>query len=121
MQRFALPILRIGLGITFVWIGVLILQAPLAWGGYLKPWVTSLLPVPLEQAMLSTGALDIVIGALLIVNIFPWIAALAASGHLVIVLLTSGFTAVTVRDVGLLGAALSLLFFNWQKKLVLRG
>ncbi|MDP3724239.1 MAG: DoxX family membrane protein [bacterium] len=121
MQRFARPVLRTGLGITFVWIGILILQDPLAWGGYLEPWAVSLLPMPLEQVMVSTGVLDIVIGVFLIVNLFPWIAALAATVHLVMVLLTSGFTAVTVRDIGLLGAAMSLLFFNWQKKLAFRG
>ena len=106
MQRFALPVLRIGLGMTFVWIGVLIVQDPLAWGGYLEPWAVHMLPLPLEQTMLSTGVLDIVIGAFLMMHLFPWIAALAATLHLVIVLLTSGFTGVTGPDIGRLGPAM---------------
>lgn len=101
-------ILRVGLAITFIWIGVLIIKNPEAWGGYLQPWVLSLLPIPLSQVMFGTALMDILIGGLLLVDILTWVAALAASAHLIIVLSVSGITDVTVRDIGLLAGALTL-------------
>ena len=58
--------------------------------------------------MVATAILDIGIGVLLLVNRLVWMAALAGAIHLIIVLATSGVTDITVRDVGLLAAALAL-------------
>lgn len=109
MKKTGFNILRVGLGITFLWIGVLIFKQPEAWGGYLQPWAAGLLPVPLTQAMMGTAVLDMLIGALLLVGSFVWLAALVGAVHLVIVLVTSGITDITVRDIGLLTAALALM------------
>ena len=109
MRKTAFHILRVGLGITFVWIGVLIFKEPQAWGGYLEPWAAGLLPVPLEQAMAGTAILDIAIGFLLLTDWFTWLAALIGTFHLVVVLAVSGMTDITVRDIGLLAGALALL------------
>ena len=41
MNRTSFHILRVGLAVTFLWIGILILKNPEAWGGYLflkKSW-----------------------------------------------------------------------------------
>lgn len=123
MSKTALRILRIGLGITFLWVGILIWMNPAVWGAFLLPWASRLLSVPLEQAMLATAVLDIAIGALLLINVFTWLAAAVGALHLVIVLTTSGITDVTIRDVGLLSAVLALALQTvpekykfWQKK-----
>ena len=108
MKKASFHILRIGLAVTFLWIGVLIFKQPEAWGGYLQPWAAKLLPIPIAQAMVATAILDIGIGVLLLVNRLVWMAALAGAIHLIIVLATSGVTDITVRDVGLLAAALAL-------------
>ena len=108
MKKTSFHILRVGLAITFLWIGVLIFKQPEAWGGYLQPWAAKLLPIPIAQAMVATAILDIGIGVLLLVNRLVWMAALAGAIHLIIVLATSGVTDITVRDVGLLAAALAL-------------
>ena len=108
MKKASFHILRIGLAVTFLWIGVLIFKQPEAWGGYLQPWAAKLLPIPITQAMVATAILDIGIGVLLLVNRLVWMAALAGAIHLIIVLATSGVTDITVRDVGLLAAALAL-------------
>jgi hypothetical protein len=97
------------MAITFLWIGVLIFKQPEAWGGYLQPWAAGLLPVPIEQAMIGTAILDIVIGALLLTDTFVWLAALAGALHLVVVLTTSGITDITVRDIAILAGALALM------------
>lgn len=108
MKKTSFHILRVGLGITFVWVGVLIFKEPQAWGGYLQPWAAGLLPIPLEQAMMGTAILDIVIGALFLIDCFTWLAALVGALHLITVLTVSGITDITVRDIGLLAGTVAL-------------
>ena len=109
MAKTSFHILRVGLAITFLWIGILILKAPEAWGGFVAPWVMKLLPMPIEQMMIGTAFLDIAIGILLLLDMFVWLGATAASGHLIIVLITSGINEVTVRDIGILAGIIALM------------
>lgn len=108
MGKSAYHILRIGLGLTFAWIGVMILQNPDAWGGYLQPWALNLLPVPVRTVMIGTGWFDIALGTLLIINIWPRLFAALGALHIAVVLVTAGVNAITVRDIGLLAGALAL-------------
>ncbi len=108
MQKLSLHILRIGLGITFLWVGILIFQNPEAWGGYISPWALELLPMPIKEIMLGTAFLDMALGVLLLSNSFVWIASLVASLHLVSVLMASGINEGTVRDIAILAGAISL-------------
>ena len=73
------------------------------------PWAAGLLPVPIEQAMMGTAVLDVIIGALLLYDFFVWFAALVGVIHLIIVLAVSGITDITVRDIGILAAAIALM------------
>jgi len=117
MKNKAFHILRLGIAITFLWIGILILKAPEAWGSYLQPWAVGLLPIPLKEAMIATAFLDIIVGLFLLINVFIWLAALLGSLHLAIILITAGINAVTVRDIGLLGATLALMITAWPDNL----
>ncbi|MBI4812290.1 hypothetical protein HY798_02480 [Candidatus Falkowbacteria bacterium] len=109
MTKTSFHILRVGTAITFLWIGILIFKQPSAWGGFLQPWAAGLLPIPIEQAMIGTAILDIVIGGLLLLDSFVWFAALIGSVHLVIVLTVSGIDGITVRDIAILSATLALM------------
>jgi uncharacterized membrane protein YphA (DoxX/SURF4 family) len=109
MSKTSFHILRVGLAITFLWIGVLIFKQPEAWGGYLKPWAADLLPIPTEQAMVGTAILDIIIGFLLLIDSFVWLAALVGAVHIIIVLAVSGITDITVRDIAILAAVIALM------------
>ncbi len=126
MKKTSFHILRVGLAITFLWIGVLIFKQPEAWGGYLQPWAASLLPIPIAQAMIGTALLDIAIGTLLLFDSLVWLAALAGAIHLIIILTVSGITEITVRDIGILGTVVALMaeslpktftdkIMSWQK------
>jgi len=57
------------------------------------------------------GFFDLGVGAALLLHWWPRLTAFLASFHLLSVLLLTGITPVTIRDVGLLGAALALLFW----------
>ena len=121
MNRTAYHILRVGMAVTFLWIGILILKEPESWGlTYLQPWAMGLLPVPIKQAMVGTAILDILIGTALLLNFLVWLGALLGSIHLVIVLTVSGINTVTVRDIGLLVAALALTIESFPKSLALK-
>lgn len=109
MSRSSYHLLRVGLGITFLWVGILIFREPDGWGGLVFPWVVRLLPTPLHGTMLSVATIDAAIGLLLLLDMWTWYAALLASIHLLMVLLGTGITDITVRDIGLLAAALAVL------------
>jgi len=120
MNKTSFHILRVGLAITFLWVGVLILKNPEAWGGYLQPWANELLLVPIEQAMIGAAILDIVIGVFLLADIFTWLAALVGAVHLIIVLAVSGISDITVRDIGLLAAALAIFVDSLPQAIINR-
>lgn len=116
MKSTAYHIIRVGMAITFLWIGVLIFKDPESWGGLLQPWAVSLLVVPLKQAMVGTAILDMAIGVFLLIDVLPWLAGLLGSIHLVIILATVGISAITVRDIGLLGGTLAIMATTWPRK-----
>jgi hypothetical protein len=101
-----------GLGIVFLWIGLNMIQDPNTWIGYLPANI----PLGLDRglALKLNGIFDIVLGALLIMRWWPKIIASLAALHLLGILITQGIDAVLIRDVGLLGASLSLL--AWPKR-----
>lgn len=109
-------ILRVAIGITFAWIGILIFQSPEAWGGFVEPWVRDLLPIPLRDMMLGTAILDIMIGFFLLIDAFVWIAGFAGALHITTVLISSGITDVTVRDIGLLGGLIAITLIAWKTR-----
>jgi|SRR3989344_3450684 len=118
MNKVSFHILRVGLAITFLWIGVLIFKEPEAWGGYLMPWAANLMPIPIREAMIGTAILDIGIGALLLIDSFVWIAALVGGIHLIIVLTVSGINEGTVRDIAILAAVIALAIDSMPKNFI---
>lgn len=102
-------LLRLGLGITFLWIGIDVVRHPDAWIGYIPPDV----PLGLTRAgvLQFSGALDVALGVVLLINRLPRLASLLAAGHLAGILIGYGIDAVTIRDVGLFGTALALFFW----------
>lgn len=111
-------ILRVGLAITFLWIGVIILDDPVAWAGFVPQWVRELLFLPVGQAMIGNAIFDIVIGLLLLLSTnkwMTWVGSLLASFHMITVLAVAGIDPVTVRDIAILAGALSLLSWSWPE------
>lgn len=102
-------VLRVGLGLTFMWIGIDILRHPEMWLGY----VPTNLPLGMtrEFGLRLNGVFDVGLGLLMVIRMFPKIVAGLAAIHLAGVLVSYGVDAVTIRDVGLLGSALALFFW----------
>lgn len=108
MHTFSFHVLRVATAITFIWIGILIIKSPESWGGYLEPWAVNLLPVSVTTALVATAFVDVAIGVLLLIDWYAWVAALVASIHLLVILITSGITDITVRDIAILGGTIAL-------------
>ena len=119
MSKASFHILRVGLAITFLWIGILIIKQPEAWAGYIAPWATNLLPISPVEAMQGTAILDIAIGFLLLIDTWVWLVALVGALHLITVLAVSGITDITVRDIAIFSGAVALLLERWPKNLLL--
>lgn len=107
-------VLRVSLGLVFLWIGTDILRHPETWIGYLP----ASLPfgVPREVGLKLNGVFDVLLGVMLMVRVFPKTMAALAALHLIGVLATTGLDAVVIRDVGLLGASLALLVWPTAKR-----
>lgn len=101
-----------GLGIVFLWIGLDIIKHPDAWIGYLP----GDLPFGLNRALALkiNGIFDAVLGGLLLLGWWPRVVAGFAALHLIGILADQGIDQVIIRDVGLLGTSLALLF--WPKR-----
>jgi len=76
------------------------------------------LPIPLAQVMIGTAILDITIGALLLVDNLTWFVALFGAIHLVMVLMVSGITDITVRDIGLLVGMLAIMIDSLPQPII---
>lgn len=118
MKNASLQILRVGTAVTFLWIGILILREPEAWGGLIQSWIAVFPPFSLfslKLLMTGTAVLDILVGFFLLINRFTWQAALLGSFHLIVVLAVSGINAITVRDLGLLSGTIAIFTSSFSK------
>ena len=102
------PILvRYGIGLVFLLMGLdQLIHAD---------WWTSYFPtnlpfnIPVTSAVFYNGIFDTAIGALLIIGFLTRIISLIASLHLISVIYFLGYNDISIRDIGLLLAALSVL------------
>ena len=115
-QSYGYHIVRVGLAITFLWVGVLIFQDPVGWGSFIMPWAQKFLIASPAQTMIITAIFDIVVGGLLLVGVWVWAASVLAAVHLAIVLAVAGIDPITVRDIGLLAASVTLAVATWPAR-----
>lgn len=114
MQRLSLLLLRTGLAVTFLWVGVLILGDITTWAHPILPWAKRLLTIggSLKPVMQLTAALDLLIGLALVLNMGTWIAALVGAVMLLAALIVTGASGTVAANAGLLGAALAVFLLT---------
>lgn len=120
MHKNAKLALRIGLGLTFIFIGILIFFDPQQWLKLLSPWVLKIPVNTLLIGLFIISIFDILVGIMFLFNLWPIFTGILASVHLIFVLIVTGFNLVTIRDIGLLGAILAYTieakYFHKHKK-----
>lgn len=126
IRRVSFNVLRIGVGLMFVWIGLLIILNPAEWAKLIQPWVLAVVPFSAQQLMLETAVLDILIGLFLLTGYLVPLVALIAALHLGMIILATGLdiqNVVAARGVGLLAAVLAIFFdaLEMKKRVVQRG
>lgn len=120
MNKLSFHVLRVGIAITFIWIGLMIFQDPQGWSSFIQPWAANLMPIPIGQVMIVAAIADISIGLLLLVNFWIWIVSFVSALNIAAVLIVSGITGVTVRDVGLLAASVALMINSLPSSMISR-
>ena len=108
-------ILRLGIGIVFLFFGVDKFIHPEVWINWVSPRLLYYFPFPQEVFIYLDGGLESVIGVMLILGFYTRIFALIASLLIVGILATVGVTDVTVRDIAILAGALSLVLTGSDK------
>jgi uncharacterized membrane protein YphA (DoxX/SURF4 family) len=98
--------LRIGLGLTFIYAGIMSFLAPENWIGFVPQWIGSIID-PMIFLQIHAG-FEIVLGLALLVGLWLPLVALLAFLDIFAILLFYGIDEVTFRDFGLLMAALAL-------------
>jgi hypothetical protein len=124
MQKFTPQLfLRLGLGAMFVYSGLDILLHPTAWTWALRG-LPAILANPINQFGAETylraqGIAELAMAAALFAWFLPrWlvrIVAFFAALEMAAILVFFGVDTVTYRDIGLLGAALALLFDRTER------
>lgn len=105
-------ILRIGLAVVFLWFGVDKFIQPQYW---INAWVPQTVIDVVGKSGLSAqdfihliGILEVLIALSLITGFFARYFSAAGACFLVVVVLSSGFNEVLIRDIGLNGALIAL-------------
>ena len=111
LNTYALPLLRAGLVVLFLWFGFSQVTAPGDWLAWVPEW-TSAFGVSASTIVLLNGAFEVVLGALLAVGFYTRVAALLLSVHLLLIAYEVGYNDVGVRDLSLAVATLSLALFG---------
>ena len=117
--KYSNVILRISLAIVFFWFGIDKFFHPDYWINAWVPQSVSLFAANLKirpaDIIYMSGVFEILVGTSLVTNIFiPFFSSLAVL-FLVSVMFFNGFSEVLVRDIGLMGALLSLIFWPRQR------
>ena len=114
-SRFSYLVLRLGLAAVFLWFGVDKILHPTYWlNAWVTPTVRSMLDVigiPAAQFIYLNGIFEILVGVSLVTNVMQRIFSLLAVLFIISIFIFVGLNEVTVRDIGLLGGFLAVLFW----------
>lgn len=107
-------ILRIGLGLVFIYAGAHAIADPVSWTGFVPQWLGHIVS-PVTFVYIH-GAFELALGLGLVIGLFLPILSFLAFLDFFAILVFFGVDDVTFRDFGLLMSALALFFFTSKEK-----
>ncbi len=117
--KYSNLILRLSLAIVFFWFGIDKFFHPDYWVNAWVPQSVSLFAANFKirptDIIYMSGVLEVLVGTSLVTNIFVVFFSSYALLFLGGVMFFNGFSEIIVRDVGLMGALLSLIFWPRQR------
>jgi len=108
--------LRIGLAATYLYSGTGLLFEPGNWIGYLPAWFKDILPIAPEIYLQIQGSIELLFIVSFISGVFIYWAALFSVIEMLSILILIGINVATFRDFAVLGSALALFFYYYEKK-----
>lgn len=115
-QELSQHILRLGLAAVFLWFGFSQLLDSLQWVAIVPDWAVALIHLPPAMIVMANGLLEVVLGSLIALGFFVGPAAAILALHLFVIALDFGFSAIGVRDFGLVFATIALSLMSFEKK-----
>ncbi|MEX0932876.1 MAG: DoxX family membrane protein [Candidatus Pacearchaeota archaeon] len=100
LEKYAKPILRIGMSLVFLYFGISQLISPGQWVGFV-PNYALVFGIATEQIVLMNALLEISFGTLLIIGLYTKVASIILALHLVGITFSLGINDLGVRDFGL--------------------
>ncbi|MFN7088626.1 MAG: DoxX family membrane protein [Candidatus Paceibacteria bacterium] len=116
--KLPILLLRIGLGISFIYPGVSMLRQPDSWIGWIPPFLIDLLQFDPKILLYFVAFFDVILGAAFLAGIFLKVTSLLGALHLLGILVFSGAASYIIifRDIGLLFSSLALFFLTEHKR-----
>jgi len=118
--KYSYLFLRLGLAAVFLWFGIDKFIHPNYWiNAWLPQWFGQFLSgigVSTMTFIYFQGVFETAIGLSFILNLFIKLFSFLAAIFLILVLLAIGLNEIIVRDLGLLGGVLSLLFWPQRSR-----
>lgn len=112
IREYAIPVLRGGTVLLFLWFGLSQILDPQAWVSWVPEWPTALTGLSPETIVFLNGAFETAFGALLLLGLWTrWVALLLAL-HLFIVAYEIGYNDIGIRDFSLAVATLALAMWG---------
>lgn len=112
--------MRIGLAAVFLWFGGDKFVYPNYWlTAWIPLWLQSLgegLGIPGRQLVYVIGVFEILVGLSLLINFLIRSFSFLAIIFLIILAIGSSFSEVTVRDFGLIGGLMALIFWPERRR-----
>ena len=111
-------VLRIGLGLTYLYSGVGLFNQPALWRSFLPIWYAKFVAVvlPVETYLRLQGVVEVVLGFLFLAWLSGKWGVKIASAYMMLemafILIFVGIDLITFRDIGLLAAAATLLLIT---------
>lgn len=106
-SRFALPVLRCGLGFVVLWFGWQQVSNPAGWVRMVPEW-TSWFGLSATTVLYINAITELIAGVFLVVNMWTPIVAFLMALHMIPIIVQLGWNAIAVRDIGLAAAYLAL-------------
>lgn len=110
LEKFGPVVLRIGMGLVFLWFGFSQIFSPDQWTSFL-PSFLKILPIAAPNFVLANGLFEVIGGVFLILGVYTRLAAFLLALHLFGITFTIGWNALGVRDFGL-AIATSVIFLQ---------
>ncbi len=110
MKAWGNFVLRVGLAAVFGWFGIDKFIHPIVWVKWVPQYVINILPFSEKIFIFILGGIESLLALFFLLGLFTRLAGIIASLLLLSIIATAGINEITMRDIAILGGALSLAF-----------